>query len=163
MSMSDEHPTKEMSCQVCGASDYKVFLPPTLARLSEISADFFSPYNSKPGHFQIVECSLCKHLYCTPIRDFTNLNYQEAPTDLLIDKIRWKEISADRDLKLIERHIQKGRLLEIGSGLGAFLSVAKERGWQARRVVIEISGGQVNKIYGADFGGKVKSSSFYNQ
>jgi len=129
--LPNSHLVQDMSCQVCGASRFKIFLPATHTNLSSISPDYFSPYNSSRGHFQIVECSDCKHLYCTPIVDFTNLNYRNAPMDFLIDAIPWKEISASRNLKFIERYTSRGKLLEIGSGLGAFLSAAAKRGWQA--------------------------------
>ena len=37
-------------------------------------------------------------------------------------------------MKLIERHIEKGRLLNIFSGLGAFLSAARTIGWQVTEI-----------------------------
>lgn len=41
-----------------------------------------------------------------------------------------KKYTLQQKIKLIEKYVSKGKLLDIGAGTGDFLRVAQERGWQ---------------------------------
>ena len=100
-------------CNLCGKNDYKIL-------------------EEDKGPFKIVRCNYCSSVYVTPlppkefIEEYYSLNYyieleQQLPKTLKV----WQE-----RLKLVESFQKKGILLDVGCGIGSFLSLARNNGWE---------------------------------
>ncbi len=106
------------------------------------------PVHVIDGH-RIVECARCSHRYVSPrpamdeVVAIYGADYFENPAFAAADHDAYfgyadylKErpniqLRAAQLLGFIERHQPPGRLLDIGCGLGLFVEVAGQRGWDA--------------------------------
>lgn len=90
---------------------------------------------------KVIDCKTCEFIHLQPIPPPEEL--KEAYSDKYYkiqkpqylkrdeeDKLWWKTVFQDR-MDFVERYSKKkkGRLLEIGSGPGSFLTFARSRGW----------------------------------
>jgi len=98
---------------------------------------------SKNG-FDLIECINCGYKHITPIPSEEELRkvyeheYYKSEKPLYIERYiedeEWHFSQITRRLELFEKILDKKsnlRLLDIGSGPGFFIKVAKERGWEA--------------------------------
>lgn len=126
-----------------------------------------SSENQKPlfkkGGWQFVSCKECGFVYVNP-------RLSEEDTALIYKESRWFEGKrcddsigkdyftgetayierAKTDLDGIKNYIQRGSILDIGCGIGHFLSVAKADGWNVRGVEVSPFAGSVCKKKGLD-------------
>ena len=103
-------------------------------------------YHTKKS-FDVWECTLCGLLRLWPLPTPQDLErcYGEgyfngdASCDGYMDYEYEKEVTRramEKHLELIERHVPRGSLFEVGAATGYFLSLAQERGWQIAGVDI---------------------------
>jgi len=121
-------------CNLCGADDFDVIYPPQyeLARPEEILNNFRSSGDEKLLD-QLVRCKKCGLVYLNPrLRsDVVIEGYRSGSDETFVSQIEGREKTFANSLKLIERYKpQRGRLLDIGTAGGSFMSVAKETGWR---------------------------------
>jgi SAM-dependent methyltransferase len=122
-------------CNVCGSSEYRV-LRPARARPTPASdlVRTFSSSSDAPLSYQLVACSNCGLQFVSPrLRAEAVLEgYAEGSDEAFVSQIRGRELTFGKCLDRITRAWRgsPGRLLDIGTGSGAFLHVARERGWQ---------------------------------
>jgi 2-polyprenyl-3-methyl-5-hydroxy-6-metoxy-1,4-benzoquinol methylase len=120
-----------MLCKICGANNSKV------------------KYYMKK--FNVVKCCACSTVFLdfknkvTDQGEIYSPNYYQERNEhylknIIIDPIHGHEnpsiIDFREGLKLIESFKHPGRLLDIGCGMGIFLTMAKERGWEVSGVDI---------------------------
>jgi 2-polyprenyl-3-methyl-5-hydroxy-6-metoxy-1,4-benzoquinol methylase len=125
---------EDVSCNLCGANDYEIVYPPQYedARPEAIMETFRSSGDEILVD-QLVRCRRCELQYLTPrLKSEVVINgYSEGTDEAFISQNRGREITFAKSLDLIERHVPgKGRILDIGTAGGAFLGVAKSRGWE---------------------------------
>jgi len=91
--------------------------------------------------FKMVRCPSCGFIYLNPRPTGGSLFrfYQDyLPEDgMSIDS--WKRMMGPifrRSARLIKRHRDRGKLLDVGTGFGFFLAEMKARGWEAEGVEI---------------------------
>lgn len=121
-------------CNLCGKDDYRVVYPPRydLAKPEEIMHTFRSS-GDEVLLDQLVRCNNCGLMYLNPrLRsDVVIKGYSEGADEMFVSQVAGRERTFARSLDLIERHRpQRGRILDVGTAGGSFLSVAKARGWQ---------------------------------
>ena len=120
-----------MLCKICGANNSKV------------------KYYLK--NFNVVKCCACstvfldfKNKVIDPLEIYSRGYYQERNEhylkNIIVDPIHGPEnpsiIDFREGLKLIESFKHPGRLLDVGCGMGIFLTIAKEKGWEVSGVDI---------------------------
>ena len=117
----------EVACNLCGADDCSVLFPAGVAQRS-----------------QIVKCNRCGLMYSNPrVHEVDVEAIQKYDAQGVLDRIvsggKWrleKEALQVRDYQdtkahLAARYPQRGKLLEIGSGLGYLLDYFRKDGWTA--------------------------------
>ncbi len=92
--------------------------------------------------FQVIDCEVCgfKHIIPIPTEDYLKAYYQDhwvenRPAEFyekLESDFDWHREFYNEKYDVFERYLEgkKKRILDIGSGLGFFLKVGKERGWE---------------------------------
>jgi 2-polyprenyl-3-methyl-5-hydroxy-6-metoxy-1,4-benzoquinol methylase len=128
-----EHPP----CNICGSTDFRVLLParhdePALSP-GDLTRTFSSSSDERLTR-QLVACAACGLQYVSPrLRAEAVLDgYAGGSDEAFVSQVRGREITFGRSLDVILRAWNRppGRLLDIGTGSGAFLHVASQRGWQ---------------------------------
>jgi len=148
-----------MLCKICGANNSEV------------------KYHLKT--FNVVKCCACSTVFL----DFKNRvmdpqvvyspdYYQERNEhylkNIIIDPIHGPEnpsiIDFGEGFKLIDSFKQPGRLLDVGCGMGIFLTMAKERGWEVSGVDIsDYATGFARERFSINcFVGRLKNANFPN-
>ena len=125
---------EDVPCNLCGADDYEVVYPP---RYDDAQPDaIMETFRSSGDEIlvdQLVRCRQCDLQYLTPRLkgDVVITGYSEGTDEAFISQNKGREITFGKSLDLIERLVpDKGRILDVGTAGGAFLGVAKRRGWE---------------------------------
>jgi SAM-dependent methyltransferase len=81
---------------------------------------------------QIVRCADCGHMQLSrfPAEDWLAAAYEQASSTAYLEEERGQRATARRALAQIERHVARGRLLDLGCWTGFLLDEARRRGWQ---------------------------------
>ena len=129
---------ESVPCNICGSLEAHILQAPKYDLESMAGADFtrtFSSSSNERLNHRLVACARCGLQYVSPrLRADVVLEGYEGGTDeLFVSQARGREITFGKCLDLIERvwAAPRGRLLDIGTGSGAFPFMASKRGWLA--------------------------------
>ena len=120
---------EKVNCNLCGSDNSSILCKVMISPLEEMSS--------------LVKCKRCGLAYVNPRhpvdeeREFYKSEHYER-----YNKTLWQEgrVNIFRDfLKKIESLHSKGRLLDVGCGMGFFLKMASDNGWETRGVEISSS------------------------
>lgn len=141
---------EEVHCNLCGGHDYDIIYPPRyeLARPENIVKTFRSSGDEQLLD-RLVRCRRCGLLYLNPRlkSDLILAGYSGGSDETFVSQNDARERTFAENLSEIERLApDKGRILDVGTAGGAFLGVAKRRGW-------EVAGCEPN-LWLADWGSK---------
>ena len=127
-----------VACNICGSQESRVLHPATYESHAEVDRDLsrtFSSSSDERLNHRLVACADCGLQYVSPrIRAEAVLEgYVEGSDEQFVSQARGRELTFNRSLDVIERiwNAPRGRLLDIGTGGGAFPYVASQRGWKA--------------------------------
>ena len=142
----NDYYVKNISCNLCGYSDFKVI------------------ERAEPP-FCVVKCTKCGLAFTTPqpSRTFTEEHYSQAYYDKWLKEQLPKRIPMwKKRLRGIKKYRKEGRLLDVGFGLGTFLKVAKDSGFEACGTEIsEYACGHAKNDLGIKvFNGTLKEAGF---
>jgi 2-polyprenyl-3-methyl-5-hydroxy-6-metoxy-1,4-benzoquinol methylase len=99
----------------------------------------------REGSFQMVKCPCCRFIYLNPrptneaLHEFYQQYLPEGETSIE----SWHKMMEPvfkRAAHLLQRFQAKGRLMDVGTGFGFFLSEMKKRGWEVTGVEISQRG-----------------------
>jgi len=99
----------------------------------------------REGSFQMVKCRCCQFIYLNPRPTNGALHefYQQYLPEEEPSIESWQkmmELVFKRAAHLLQRFKVKGRLMDVGTGFGFFLSEMKKRGWEVTGVEISQRG-----------------------
>lgn len=137
-----------IQCPVCGYNEASSFdevldtLVPEINRYLPASEKHLSQViNTR------VKCGQCRLIYLAPrldaasLREVYRLWYGYAYRSIFSDLQHLKDRKAefrDYHLRYLQRYLPKpGKLLDVGSGSGLFLSIAKEHGWRGTGIELD--------------------------
>lgn len=125
---------EHVACNLCGANDYEVVFPAQyqLAKPDELTQSFRSSGDDILVD-ELVRCRKCHLQYLTPRikQDIIIDAYSDGSDETFISQAPAREKTFGKCLDIIERaHPTRGRILDVGTAGGSFLSVAKKRGWE---------------------------------
>lgn len=102
-------------------------------------------YSVSKEHFQIVKCVFCSFAFTSPrpkddcLPDYyfsknyiSHNNNKDGFVNSLYQIVR--QISIKSKLRLLNKYVLKGRILDIGCGTGEFLYACKKNGWEVQGV-----------------------------
>jgi SAM-dependent methyltransferase len=119
-----------LECAACGSRS----LVPHLQVKGETGADGLAPTNKQFGTAlgNIVKCTSCTHMQLDQFPDDEELDaaYAEAASDDYVEEEAGQRASFASVLDHVERHVPKGRILDVGCWVGFLLAVAEDRGWE---------------------------------
>jgi 2-polyprenyl-3-methyl-5-hydroxy-6-metoxy-1,4-benzoquinol methylase len=125
--MQGIHPDLK-ECFGCGGKEFKKHLS---------LKDYFLTQED----FNLFRCSICGLLYTLPrpaankinsyyeSEEYTSHNTNQSSLKNVLYKLARKK-ALNRKLGMIQNHVSKGSMLDIGSGTGEFLEHCKNRGWE---------------------------------
>jgi SAM-dependent methyltransferase len=79
----------------------------------------------------IARCPACGHMQLAqmPAEETLSEGYAEAASEEYIEEEAGQRASACRALDAVERHVERGAILDLGCWVGFLLAEARERGW----------------------------------
>ena len=102
---------------------------------SRVSAESFRPSSDQFGATvgTVERCRVCSHASVTrvPDGDVVAEAYEWAEDAVSLREEPGQVATAQRALDAIERHVERGRLLDVGCWTGSLLAAAQGRGWDA--------------------------------
>ena len=129
---------RAVSCNLCGSDSSVEVYPSRLPDLADVDIqEIFACTSAAYGVCgPIVRCIACGLMYQNPQPDpQTILSAYEEVADLRYAEEREGRVHTfARSLDELEAFVRPGRLLDVGSHLGVFIEVARDRGWDARGV-----------------------------
>jgi SAM-dependent methyltransferase len=118
-------------CVACGGAA----LEPHLAVGGQMDEHGLIPTTDQYGTAlaDIVRCRRCGHMQLERFPDEVELKqaYARAESEDYVSEERGQRETARLVLDAIERHVSRGRLVDLGCWLGFLVSEAQERGWDA--------------------------------
>ncbi|MBM3253398.1 MAG: class I SAM-dependent methyltransferase [Candidatus Omnitrophica bacterium] len=119
---------KYINCKVCGADDFKLL--GIRGNLEYFGASTLK--NERPHMItNVVRCKKCDFVYTNPyIITDEAIHFYNNPDTYFSSVSGNEEKLFKRTLSLLEKFSKKGRLLDIGSGKGEFLNLARDSGWE---------------------------------
>lgn len=117
-------------CRACGQGPLAKHLTVKASDGAQLVATT-TKYGSAPD--DIVRCEHCGHMQVAQFPAEAQLDeaYAEVTEAAYLDQERGQRATAARALERIERHVDRGRLCDLGCWVGFLVSEAEHRGWEA--------------------------------
>ncbi|MBI4366268.1 MAG: class I SAM-dependent methyltransferase [Deltaproteobacteria bacterium] len=132
---------EEVACDCCGSPDYRVIYPARPSCTGDLAERFRSSGDERLAD-RLVACRHCGLQYVSPRLTAETIlaGYAAGEDPAFVSQTAARERTFRRCLDLLERYWRQppGRLCDIGTAGGAFLHVARARGW-------EVSGCEPNR------------------
>jgi len=127
----------KVACHLCGSEDIRILYKSNVGKKPFRKEDFFCT-NPLGEHDTIFSCKSCGLVFSRPEtgvneREINKL-YREAEDKTYLKELGQREGAFRKSLEWIEHYKRKGTLLEVGAGIGLFLKVAKEDGWEVEGI-----------------------------
>ena len=125
---------EEIPCNLCGSEHYKVMYPAQHDK--EKDKDLAKKFRASGDELlidQLVKCKRCSLQYVNPrVKEKLIIQgYSVGDDPVFVSQATARERTFFSALKGIEKYIpQKGKVLDVGTAGGSFLSAAKRRGWE---------------------------------
>jgi len=125
---------KFVKCNICGCGDYKAVREGLKDEEDMPLKKRYASSSNIIGNDKIVECKNCSLKYVSPQLEAKEIisAYSEGEDEKFVSQNKWRMLTFNRNLKRIEkiRNGRKGKILDVGTAGGAFLKVAKDKGWE---------------------------------
>jgi 2-polyprenyl-3-methyl-5-hydroxy-6-metoxy-1,4-benzoquinol methylase len=126
-------------------------------------------YHTAGEKVNIYRCKNCSIQFMNP--QYSDQYLKEYYSDYIIDEPEWEEplvYCHNYYLSIVEKYVQKGRLLDVGAGKGYLLEAAIGRGWETEGYDIDLElTKKLNKkynvnIYCGDFESAISGNEAYS-
>jgi len=126
---------EKINCNICGKDDYEIVYPSLYTDKDNV-VELFKSSGDEPSKDQIVKCKNCRLIYVNPRITPEKIieGYSEGSDEKFISQAKGREKTFNRALKVVEKYVRIGKLLDIGTAGGSFLAAAKKRGWQVNGI-----------------------------
>ena len=126
---------EQINCNICGTKEYTIVYP-ALDTNAENVVKRFKSSGDEPSKDQIVRCNNCGLVYVNPRIPPSKIieGYSEGTDERFVSQANAREKTFNKSLKIIEKYVPKGKLLDIGTAGGSFLAAAKKREWSVHGI-----------------------------
>lgn len=115
---------KLVACTLCGSTDHAELYPDELGeRPARVDYDF-SPETRRT--YRIVKCRGCDLVFANPMPDLSAA-YVDTVDRIYLATLDQRRVTAEWALARLLRHVEGGRLLDVGCATGVFLDAAAGR------------------------------------
>ena len=148
----------DVPCNLCGGEDAVVIFPAT----DKLNCTLDTFACTSPGHgehYRVVRCTQCGLRFSSPRPDAAALQaeYEQVADPLYERELGGRLTTFRRNLELVETFCKTGTILDIGTGMGAFLYLAKLNGWNVNGIEpSRWSAKKAEELYGL----KINSGSY---
>ncbi len=124
-----------VSCNLCGGEAATVLFAAT-DKLDSQPDTFACTSPGHGEHYQIVRCRQCGLRYSSPRpnEELLNAEYQQVEDPMYERELEGRLTTFHRNLKFVESFCRTGTILDIGTGMGTFLYLAKRNGWNVNGI-----------------------------
>lgn len=83
--------------------------------------------------FAMTQCVRCKHIFCNPMPDKKQLNYyynsemKDFENEFFLESFENRIPIFDRRIEIIRKHLPAGKLMDVGSAIGIFLTAIQRQ------------------------------------
>ena len=124
--MNDDRCLK-VTCNLCGADLPAALYPSTLCDL----ASYRITDHQIGCHLALVRCQRCGLVYASPQPADLFALYEQCENDPLYEgEVEGRLRTFDWLLTRLQKHVARGRLLDVGCSIGLLLVAARAKGWQ---------------------------------
>lgn len=125
---------EEVPCNLCGTNNYTIVYESRYEnQTAEDLKEKFKSSGDETLIDQVVQCQNCGLIYTNPRikADLILKGYSEGSDETFASQAAARERTFERCLNTIEKSTNKkrGKILDVGTATGSFLSIAKKRGW----------------------------------
>lgn len=126
---------ENVKCNICEKDDYTIVYPSLYSEKDNV-VELFKSSGDEPSKDQIVKCNNCGLVYVNPRIKPEKIieGYSEGSDERFISQAQEREKTFAKTLKVIEKYVPVGSVLDIGTAGGSFLAAAKKRGWQVNGI-----------------------------
>ena len=126
---------ENVKCNNCEKDDWTIVYP-SLHNEKDNVVELFKSSGDEPSKDQIVKCKNCGLVYVNPRIKPEQIieGYSEGTDERFVSQAGAREKTFYKSLQTIEKYVQIGRVIDIGTAGGSFLSAAKKRGWQVEGI-----------------------------
>jgi 2-polyprenyl-3-methyl-5-hydroxy-6-metoxy-1,4-benzoquinol methylase len=124
-------------CPLCNSTKRTLLYPSTLTKIDPTLNQYLCTSSSYGIHGPIYKCLNCNFIFIVDNAPITNIlkSYEKAEDPVYIAEEPGRRKTFSRHLKALAKlRKEKGKLLDIGSYTGLFLSMAKEDGWETEGI-----------------------------
>ena len=116
----------------CGICSGPLTLRHTGAAAAPAATDFAPSCHTTGSHGDLYACARCGTIQQPALPKGPELHelYRDMRDDDYLTEEAGRRVTSRRLLDAIERHTQRGRMLEVGCGHGLLLDEARARGWE---------------------------------
>lgn len=120
---------QETCCPICGSRSVELFRGGTDRALSAVAVGS-SRTDTTVG--RILRCRECGFGFSAARPQDSELAdlYYDLDTEVYESEAQGRLWTAKRHLKIVQRHVRHGRLLDVGCASGMFISAAADAGWE---------------------------------
>ncbi len=124
---------RQSICPICESSDLEIY---SADEDRELAAAALGSSRQDVSHGRILRCRACCFGFCQtrPAEDQLFSLYRELDSEVYERESRGRFKTATRHLKIVQRYIAGGKLLDVGCASGAFLRCAADAGWDVTGV-----------------------------
>jgi SAM-dependent methyltransferase len=126
---SSQAVTGILVCPLCANADVETY---SNGEDLKLAASDLGSSRKDIAHGRIVRCRACRFGFraLRPAEEEISTLYRELDASVYEKESLGRAKTANRHLRIVQRYVQTGRLLDVGCASGAFLCCAADAGWK---------------------------------